>query len=147
MSLTKTVTVAAPLDRVWGLWTSAEGVTSIGPDEAWIEARAGGAYEWYFAPGPAGLRGSEGCRVLVVVPHRWLAFSWNAPPSIPALRSLGPITQVALEFEPSGEGTRLTLRHLIEGEGPDWEAYAAYFDRAWDRVLANVTRRAGGTPS
>lgn len=147
MKLTKSVLVPSSVSRVWALWTTQEGVTSIGPDQAWVELKVGGAYEWYFMPEPAGLRGSEGCRVLAFLPERFLAFSWNAPPTIPALRERGPLTQVVLEFAPEGEQTRLTLHHLIEGQGADWEAYRAYFDRAWDMVLAKVREQAPATPS
>lgn len=34
-----------------------------------------------------------------------------------------------------------TLRHTGWGEGGEWDKTFAYFDRAWDSVLANLKKR------
>ena len=135
----KRATVAASIDAVWTAWTTAEGVTSFGPGEAWIELRHGGPYEWYFDLGaPEGTRGAEGCTIQAYAPPRVLAFTWNAPPTIPALRALGPCSHVVVELDEQGGQTGGRITHVVEGEGEDWDAYLAYFERAWGMVLGNL---------
>lgn len=142
-TIRKEVTVAAPLAEVWKAWTTTEGAKTFFAPEANIEAVVGGPYELYFAPSqPAGRRGSEGCKVHSVVPMKLLAFAWNAPPVIPALRNSGVHTVVYVELEEAGpEQTRVTMTHTGWGVGEDWDKAYQYFDRAWDAVLGNLRYR------
>jgi len=135
--LRKRVRLPATRQAVWQAWTTSEGVGWFGPKQSRIELRVGGPYEWYFLPeSPEGMRGSEGCTVLSYVPQEMLSFTWNAPPSIPALRSSGAKTHVVIELHERGpREVELTLAQVGFGEGPDWEKYYAYFDRAWPNVL------------
>jgi len=151
--LHKEVVVSAPVEAVWDAWTTRAGVTSFGPPEAKIELRVGGAYEWYFIPdAPPGDRGSDGCRVLSFVPNRMLSFSWNAPPSLAALRESGARTHVVLDFEPlDGGRVKVSLTQVGFGQGEVWDKYYEYFDNAWSYVLQNLERRfsarQGGGPT
>jgi uncharacterized protein YndB with AHSA1/START domain len=141
--LRKQVTVAAPLAEVWKVWTTTEGVKTFFGPEAKVEAVVGGPFEIYFAPSqPEGLRGSEGCKVHSVVPMKLLAFTWNAPPTIPAIRNSGVHTVVYVELDDAGAGnTRVTMTHVGWGAGEDWDKTYQYFDRAWDAVLGNLRYR------
>ncbi len=141
--LRKQVTVAAPLAEVWTAWTTTEGVKTFFGPEAKVEAVVGGPFEIYFGPSqPEGLRGSEGCKVQSVVPMKLLAFTWNAPPTIPAIRNSGVHTVVYIELEEDGAGqTRVTMTHTGWGAGEDWDKTYQYFDRAWDAVLGNLRYR------
>lgn len=138
--LRKSVRVKAPVGEVWKAWTTADGVKSFFAPEANIELTPGGAYEIYFDPSqPYGMRGSEGCTVLGFLPHELLAFSWNAPPTIPKLREAGERTQVIIELVEVGPGdTTVRLTQFGFGEGEDWVKYHDYFDMAWDRVLSKL---------
>lgn len=138
----KQVTVAASPREVWQAWTTSEGIKSFFGRDADIELAAGGKFEVYFAlDAPKGSRGSEGCKVLAFLPQKMLAFSWNAPPSIPALRDAGAKTQVVLQFAPvRGGGTRVSLTQHGLGQGKQWDEYHAYFDRAWGNVLAGLQK-------
>ena len=144
-AIVKETTVAGDRAEVWTAWTTTEGVTSFSAPQAWIDLRVGGAYEWYFMlDAPPGGRGAEGCRVLAYLPERMLAFSWNAPPQIPALRALGPCSQVVVELsDADGGGTHVRLTHHDLGEGPDWDAYFDYFDGAWGMVVKGLEERFG----
>lgn len=135
--------IPAPVKAVWRCWTTSEGMASFLAKRSRIELRPGGAYELVLKPdNEPGKQGSEGCRVLCFVPYELLAFSWNAPPSIPRLRNAGKRTQVVLRFEPVGrEATRVTLTQLGFGEGEDWEKYRAYFREAWPFVLHRLQAR------
>jgi uncharacterized protein YndB with AHSA1/START domain/uncharacterized protein YciI len=130
-------TIPASVDRVWRAWTTSEGIESFLAEEAEIRLEIGGPYEIYFNMGaPEGQRGSEGCTVLSYLPMEMLSFTWNAPPSIPNLRNAGARTHVVVRFDDiNSESTRLQLTQLGFGTGPDWDAYYAYFSKAWPSVL------------
>lgn len=132
----KCAIVYAPLAEVWKTWTTKEGLSFIAED-AKIELRVGGAYEWYFSKdAPEGQRGGEGCKVLSFVPQQQISFSWNAPPTIPALRDAGAKTQVCISFRSiTDEQTMILLSQHGLGEGKDWDDYYIYFQNAWSVVM------------
>jgi predicted enzyme related to lactoylglutathione lyase/uncharacterized protein YndB with AHSA1/START domain len=137
----KEVTVQASAHELFELWSTVEGVrTFFGPD-ARIELRQGGAYEIYFMPeAPEGSRGSEGCSVLEFEPERHLAFTWNFPPTLPALRDKK--TRVDLWFQPiSPDITQVVLKHSQWGTGGQWPRGVDYFERAWEVVLRRLVHR------
>jgi uncharacterized protein YndB with AHSA1/START domain len=146
--LQKEVEVAAPATAVWRAWTTVEGVKSFFAQDAKIELRPGGAYEIYFSKdAPPGQRGAEGCTILTFLPDELLAFTWNAPPSIPSLREAEARTQVILELFADGSSrTKVRLSQHGFGEGRDWQEYYEYFDKAWARVLANLSNEIRGAP-
>ena len=145
-SLVKETDVAAPPDEVWAAWSSSEGIAAWWrPAAANIDLRIGGSFEILFSlDAPEGERGSEGCRILSYVPGESLSFTWNAPPHL-SLRSVN--TWVVLTFGESGSGTSLRLVHTGFLEGPDWDDYMAYFDRAWDYVLGLLSDHWSGARS
>ncbi len=129
------VIVAAPTADVWKAWTTTEGATTFFAPEARIEPRVDGAYELYFKPeAPAGLRGSEGMRILSFEPEKRFSYTWNAPPEIPEIR--GQRTQVTVELESlAPDRTRVRITHQGWGEGEAWDRAYAYFDRAWGKIV------------
>ena len=139
----KSATVPAPASEVWKAWTTPEGVATFFAPKARLELRLGGPFEMLFAPDmPAGAQGSEGCKVLSFLPGRMLSFNWNAPPKFPAVRNGGEHTFVVVEIQSLGERkTQVTLTHLGWREGPEWDQVYAYFNRAWEVVLARLARR------
>lgn len=139
--LYKEASVDAPLAEVWKAWTTNEGLTSFFGPGAHMEATPGGPFEIYFSlKAPEGLRGSEGCKVHSIVLGKLLAFEWNQPPTISALR--GVHTLVTLRFEELAPNrVRVAMTHSGWGVGEDWDKAYAYFDRAWDAVLGNLRYR------
>jgi predicted enzyme related to lactoylglutathione lyase/uncharacterized protein YndB with AHSA1/START domain len=135
------VTVARPRAAVWKQWTKVEGLR-FAVDEAKVDLRPGGLYEWYFLlDNPPGSRGGEGCRVLSFLPERMLSFTWNAPPELARTRKAH--TWVVVCFDDEGAGTRVTLDHLgwpARGlvDEPQWEETFAYFQRAWGVVMKRL---------
>lgn len=129
--------IAAPVQDVWNAWASEEGVKTFFAPGAHIEPRVDGAYEIFFNPkGEPGHRGADGMRVLAFEPPRRLAFTWNAPPTIPTIR--GQRTMVVIELEPetgTPARTRLRFTQLGWGEGADWDQAYEYFDHAWGGVV------------
>lgn len=76
--------LAAPVEAVWNLWTTAEGITSFFAPGANVEPRVDGLYEIFFNPAAEpGKRGADGMRILAFEPRKRLSFTWNAPPSQP----------------------------------------------------------------
>lgn len=139
----KSVVVPAPAAEVWKAWTTPEGAATFFAPKARLELRLEGPFEMLFAPElPAGSQGSEGCTVLSFLPGRMLSFTWNAPPKFPAVRNGGEHTFVVVELEPQGAGrTKVTLTHLGWREGAEWDQVYAYFDSAWEVVLARLAHR------
>lgn len=67
-------------------------------------------------------------------PPRRFAFSWSAPPTMPAVRAQR--TLVVIELAPVGErATRLRFTHEGWGAGGEWDAAFRYFDHAWAAVV------------
>ncbi len=147
--IVKTTRVAAPVADIWTAWTTPAGIKSFLGIEAAIELRPGGKYEFYFGPPEAApARGSEGCTVLSYLPRHMLSFTWNAPPSIPAIRALGASTFVVLEFSGAGDReTDVRLTHLGWREGADWDQTYAYFDQAWGYVLEALRKSRAPAPA
>ena len=140
----KAVIVAAAPADAWAAWATTEGVKTFLAPAARVEAAPGGAYEVLFDPdAPAGTRGCEGCTVVSADPPRKLVFTWSFPPSIPELRAKGTMAKVTVELIPgSVEGSTLvTLVHDGFPEGAAGEKARAYFEKAWDFVLARLQQR------
>jgi uncharacterized protein YndB with AHSA1/START domain len=136
----KSCIVDASLESVWQAWTTSEGAEAFFAPKADIELAIGGKYELLFdLDSPEGLRGSEGMKIQSFIPERMLAFDWNAPPSMPDVRSQK--TWVVLEFiELDEELCEATLFHLGWGEGKEWDEAYAYFERAWSIVLSRFEK-------
>ena len=136
------VIVDADLGRVWDAWTTEDGIRSFFAPDCSVDLRVDGLYEIFFAPdAPAGERGADGMRLLVVEPHSRLSFTWNAPLHLPGVR--GQRTHVVVWLDDAGEGrTRVTLRHDGWGEGDEWDRAFEYFSEAWiDVVLPRLKYR------
>ncbi len=126
------VTVPAPVAQCWALWTTDEGVRSFFAPSSRIDLRVDGAYEIFFFPtAPPGQRGADDMRLLAVEPNRRIAFTWNAPNTLPSIRAQR--TVVSVEFAPeTAASTRVTLRHFGWGSGPEWDDAIKYFETAWN---------------
>lgn len=136
------VTVRATPEQVWPIWTTDAGVRSFFAPGSHVEPKVDGAYEIFFDPSaPPGLRGADGMRLLAFEPNRRLAFTWNAPATLPYVRAQR--TMVTVELTPVGnESTRVTLRHMGWGSGPEWDRALKYFEPAWNAfVMPSFKRR------
>ncbi|NIS81212.1 MAG: SRPBCC domain-containing protein [Anaerolineales bacterium] len=129
------VIVDAGLDDVWAAWTTEDGAKTFFAPDCNIDLQPDGLYEIFFNPSAEpGMRGGDGLRVMAVQPKKMLTFTWNAPPSIPEVRSQR--THVVIRFYPEGEKrTRVTLHHDGWGEGGAWDEAFEYFQSAWNKVV------------
>lgn len=152
--LRKEIVVRAPLESVWHAWTTREGLEFIS-SQSNVELRIGGPYEWFLdnSADAQGKRGGQGARVLAFLPGEMLAFDWTFPPDVPSLRRSSSKTQVVVLLDDLGGGqVRVRLAQHGWGDGEDWDAGWAYFDRAWDLVLDRLKSRLeeqarGGAPT
>ncbi|MDH3252217.1 MAG: SRPBCC domain-containing protein [Ignavibacteria bacterium] len=134
-AITAEIIVPAPLPEVWRAWTTKEGAESFFAPRCNVGLRPGGAYEMLFnLDVEPGKQGGEGMIVMAVQPEQMLAFTWNAPPDLPAVR--GQMTHVVIRlFARNAASTHVTLRHDGWGEGGEWDAAFSYFSRAWGEVV------------
>ena len=133
------IEVRAPVARVWQAWTTNEGVQAffpgIRPGSTNIRREPGGPFQFEFLPqNPLGARGCDRCVTLAYQVERMLSFTWDHRPDM-AVR--GHMTHVVLRCEPLGASTiRVTLVQDGWGDGEEWDESYAYFDNAWNGVLA-----------
>lgn len=134
--LQKEISINAPVDAVWNVWTSEDGLAFISP-ESNIDLRIGGAYEWFLGgePDELGKRGGEGSHILAFLPNKMIAFSWTFPPDVPELRNIDERTQVVVLLDEADGQVRVRLYAHGWQEGEPWQRGWEYFDRAWGFVL------------
>ena len=140
----KAAIVAGTPAEVWAAWTTTEGIRTFFAQDGRIEAKPDGAYEiWFFPDAPEGSRGCDGCAVISVEPPKRLVFSWSFPPSIPELRDRKAMARVTVELLPAvvDGATLVSLVHDEFPEGEAGEKGRAYFEKAWDVVLARLQQR------
>ena len=129
------VIVGGTIHEVWDAWTTEEGVTSFLAPACNIDLRPDGVYEILFDPSaPPGERGGEGLRVMAIQPKTMFSFTWNAPPSLPQVRSQRTHVIIRLSAEDE-RNTRVTLHHDGWGAGGQWDDAYRYFDRAWNQIV------------
>jgi uncharacterized protein YndB with AHSA1/START domain len=130
-----TVVINAPIDKVWKVITTKEGVTSYMAPNVHVGFNVGDPYEIYFDPEQEkGLKGSEGMKVLCMEPMTRFGFTWNNPPSIPDIR--GQQTTVYYELEAHGtEKTTVKFYNTGFGDSKDWVDAYGYFVRAWGMIV------------
>ena len=132
--ITAGIDVPSPPADVWRAWTTKEGAERFFAPRCNIDLKPGGAYEMLFdLEAERGKQGGEGMVVLAVQPQRMLAFTWNAPPSLPEVR--GQRTHVVVRFFPDEGRTRVTLFHDGWGSGGEWDKAFEYFQKAWKDVV------------
>ncbi len=127
--------IPADLDKVWEAWTTEEGTKTFFAPKCNIGLFPGGPYEMFFnLEAEPGSQGGEGMRVMAIQPKTMLAFTWNAPPHLPAVR--GQMTHVIVRFQKLDEcQTSVTLRHDGWGKSAEWDAAYDYFTQAWKVVV------------
>jgi uncharacterized protein YndB with AHSA1/START domain len=127
--------VNAPTEKAWSAWATPEGVKTFFAPGCNIEPKVDRAYDIYLDPtARPGSRGAEGMRIVSYEPNRRIAFTWNAPATIPEIR--GQRTLVVLEFKPAGANrTQVRFTEMGWGEGEQWDKAYDYFDHAWNGIV------------
>ena len=132
-SLEFRVGVDAPIDNVWSVISTVDGLKTYLSPDLFVEPEVGGAFEIYFDTSmPQGQQGSEEMKILALEPYR-MGFTWNNPPTLPSIRDQR--TAVYLELVPAADHTLIELYHLGFGHGGDWDKAYEYFARAWGKIV------------
>lgn len=139
--LYKEVLLQAPVQQIWEMWTTAEGITSFFAPKATVELEIGGKFELLFMlDNPIGLQGSENCKILSYLPEKMFSFSWNAPPQFPVVREQFHwyvLNLIAI----NEQTTKLELTGLGWKDTEEWNLVYQYFDVAWTNVLNNLQKK------
>ena len=130
------------IDSLWWRWTTHEGLLTFFGKDNKIELVPGGAFEIYFLiDSPAGLRGSENCKILSFLPGEFLSFSWNAPPGFDDVRNSEYKTWVVVGFNKiSDHKSEVKITHLGWPVDDRWDPVYDYFNKAWDMVLDKLAK-------
>ena len=138
-----TIEINADIQAVWNAWTSVEGVLGFFAPDCSLDLQPGGKYEMYFdLSAEPGLRGGVGCRIIALQAPTMISFTWNQPPSVPALRAASQGTHVVIRLaQIDARTTRVDLRQDGWGTGEDWDAAYRYFERVWQQVVLPRLKR------
>jgi uncharacterized protein YndB with AHSA1/START domain len=132
-------TISAPIDIVWSLLSTADGLTEWMAVEAVVDLEPGGTIRWVHEDGSV-----VAGEVLEVVPLRRLVFTygWESG-GLPV-----PVgsTTVKIELEAIGESTLVKLRH--EGLTPEMaERHSIGWNMFIDRLVERAESTRNGTGS
>jgi uncharacterized protein YndB with AHSA1/START domain len=136
--LRKEIEVDCSKETAFEMWTTSAGVAKFFSPDSLIEPFPGGAYEMYFGlePDENGRRGSQGSKVVSMLPNAFLIFDWTFPPTTPELRRTDAKTHVKVEFDALGkQRCRVRLTQYGWKTGEEWDKGYAYFERVWPAVL------------
>lgn len=126
-------------ERLFEIWSTAEGVESFFGRQGRIEPRVGGLYEIRFGPRPDGkLAGPRGTRILRFEPGTALDFEWEMPQFAKELNKTPLPTWVEVRFEqysPAPEQTLVRVAHKGFGTGEAWDRSYDFFQRNWFEIL------------
>jgi uncharacterized protein YndB with AHSA1/START domain len=136
------VTLDAPPDEVFRLWSTADGLRQFLAPGARVGATVGGPYQITFDPegDPEGAKhGTKGALLLHILPGKELAAEWTFPPLGEKLNTRPFPTWIELRFDPAPgatDRTRLHFAHYGFADDPDWKKAFDFFDAGnWPLVL------------
>jgi len=113
-----------------------------------VEPKVGGKYELFWNPEDKENDSTIGCKILAIHPNRFLCFEWKGPKQFKHfMNERRPLTNVAIFFFPSSEGTEAHLLHTGWGDTPEWEEARQWFERAWRMTLSELQKYVRGDES
>lgn len=134
------VTVKAPVNAVWEVWSTTEGSQTFFAGKTNIQLKIGGPYEIFFNPADERMS-TQGCKVLSYAPQQMVSFQWSLPgdmfPDIPKAA-----TWVVVQMRPtSANRTEVTITQLGWGMGPEWDRAYNHMENGWKMVAAQIEQR------
>lgn len=142
------VTVDAPPDSVWRVFTTSTGLRSFVAPVAEIELRVGGRWEASYDPeARIGDPGNIVNEILSYLPGEMLSIRVaRAPPGFPFPDAVKELWTVIQFEETERGGTRVTSTMLGFGRGAPWDALRAAFERDNATILRRLRRRFAAGP-
>jgi uncharacterized protein YndB with AHSA1/START domain len=128
--------LAAPVEIVYKVWTTKEGLESFFAPECRIDLKLLGDLHIHFFPeNKEGQKGAEDEKIISFEENKMLSFTWGFPPSIINLRNTQK-TVVRLRFNDTGFGqTIVSFTQTGWGESDEWQLGYEYFCEAWGNVV------------
>lgn len=138
----KNIITNAPINKVYDMWTTRDGLNTFFGEDSKIELKVNGAFEIYFnLSWPKGFRGSEGCKIVDFVKNKYISFTWNVPPTFEEARARGYHSIVKIEFIELDESkTEILVMNEYIKDNDKLDEIIAYFERTWDYVLSNFIK-------
>ncbi len=131
--------LSKPINEVWDLISSDEGMKQFFAPHVAIDLSVDGLLDvWFFPENPVGLKGAESMRVLAFEAPRRLLFTWNQPPFLSTIKNQRTVVEFSLLDH--GETTTIQLTHSGWGKGGEWSQAKAYFSEAWLVVLDRLAK-------
>ena len=132
--------VHAPVSEVWKAFTTSEGVRHWMAPVAEVDFRVGGAIRTnYKADAKPGDPGTIVHRILSYEPERMLSTQFTAPAGATGPAKTAQAVWWVARMEPLPDGsTRVTYTGVGWGEGPEWDAAYAFFERGNTLTLGQL---------
>lgn len=128
------VVVPAKLNEVWTAFTTSPGLDAWLWSDCTVDLRPGGEWTVHYPGGHTG-----GGTIVSLAPPRSLEMRAMAPEQFPTVRS--ERTNALFEFEPAGNGTRVTLTQTAWKQGKEWDDAYDYLAKGNAQLLAQLWRR------
>lgn len=131
--------VDSPVEDIWPLVSSNEGLASFFAPEAEIDLTTGGRFHLAFRPGATKLpHATEGSEILDWFFMGYLSLSWYV--AVGNLKS--EATHVTISLDPlMGGKTRIEIVQDHFGDGPEWDKAFGIAVRAWEPILDRLYTR------
>jgi uncharacterized protein YndB with AHSA1/START domain len=137
------VILDAPVDEVWKVFTTKEGVESWMVPLAEVDFRLGGTLKTnYNAKGTIGDEGTITQHVLAFEPLRMITWQSSPPANAPNFIKVACQGWAVIRFdELSPRRTRVTVTGCGYGTGPDWDKALEFFERGNAWTLQQLQKR------
>ena len=135
--------IAAPVAKVWDLWTTSKGLESWMAPHVEIELSIGGLMRSTYKPdGVIGDDSTITNTILSFLPQRMLSFRNTGQPKDFPFKAEIEKTWSVVEFEPVGDGqTRITITGLGYGDDDASQKMRAFFEAGNQHVLNQLAAR------
>ncbi len=120
-------------EEVWNSWLEPKKLVSWLTQKAQVEPKIGGAYELFWDPSTPTDNSTIDCKILAIVPNRFLSFEWRGPVPYADIMNIKPFpTWVALSFEQVAVNqTIVHFRHAGWGDSDKWNEAYKWQANAW----------------
>lgn len=144
--------INAPIQEAWNVFTTRQGLEGSMVAHAEVDMRVGGYIKTHYDPdGRIGDANTITHHILSYEPGRMYSSRVEVPADTPVTRVVQDSWSVVYFDEIDPTSTRLTIASCGWGQGPDWDAAEAFFDKgnAWtiNKINAYLSnRRSDATP-
>ena len=135
-------TINAPIDEVWKIWTTKEGMESWMVTKTEIDLRVGGTWRTSYSK-DSNLEDDTSIHhtILAYDPGRMFSFrTVKTPKNFPFASAISK-TWTVVYFEPLGARTKVTIRMLGYSEDDESQRMRAFFEKGNKATLENLLKK------